>query len=474
MANEREEITLNEVIDFTKGEFSSAIAEMSFPRVGTDSRTTKPGDLFLALRGANYDGHFFVEDALRQGATGLVVEAVPSEEIIRKFQPQVIQVPDSLKALGDLAAGWRRKFAVPVGVLTGSNGKTTTKEMTVAILRLGFSCLWSPGNFNNRIGLPLTLLTLTSEHERVVLEMGMNEPGEIGALTRISRPNTGAILNIGPAHLERFSSIEDIAAAKGEMLTELPEDAVFVYNQEDFRLCAFAQQWQGRKKSFGATAGCDIRLLETVEKGVRQEIRLSVDGHEFSTELHLPGRHNIFNALAAAALAWTMDVTIDAIAEGLARFRPIAGRFVLHRHRNFTLVDDCYNANPGSMHSALETLERISGEADQILVLGDMLELGTFSRQAHLELGRRAAHIRPRLICITGDFSQWVMQAAEEEGYPADQIIIFDDAQLLADKIISVIKGGEWILVKGSRGMALERVVTALAERSKPEEVVVS
>jgi len=470
----KEEITLKEVLDFTRGEFSSTITEMTFPRIGTDSRTTRPGDLFLALRGENHDGHLYVDDALRQGATAVVVEEVPSKETIRQFQPKVVQVADSLKALGDLAAGWRRKFTVPVGVLTGSNGKTTTKEMTVAILRLGFSCLWSPGNFNNRIGLPLTLLTLTSEHERVILEMGMNEPGEIGALTRISGPDAGAILNIGPAHLERFSSIEDIAAAKGEMLAELPEGAVFVYNQEDFRLCSFAQQWQGRKKSFGATAGCDIRLLEILEDGVRQKIRMSVDGQEISTELHLPGRHNVFNALAAAALAWAMDVTIDAIAEGLARFRPVSGRFVLHRHQNFTLVDDCYNANPGSMHSALETLERISGDADRILVLGDMLELGTFSRQAHLELGRRAAHISPRLICITGDFCLWVKQAAEEEGYPAEQILIFDDAQMLADKIISLIRGGEWVLVKGSRGMALERVVTALAERSKPEEVVVS
>ncbi len=474
MADNQKEISLSDIIEFTKGRMPAKAEERSFLRVNTDSRTAGADDLFVALRGPNFDGHLFVEDALEKGVAGVVVESPPAEAIMRKYKPIVIEVSDSLQALGDMAAGWRRKFSTPVGVLTGSNGKTTTKEMTVAILRLCFSCLWSPGNFNNRIGLPLTLLTLRPEHERVVLEMGMNEPGEIRALTRIAGPDVGALLNIGPAHLERFSSIEAIAAAKAEMLDELPSDAVFIYNQEDFRLCAIAQRWPGPKRSFGLSPGCDVRLIEAVEKEFSQTIQMEIHGHVISTELQLPGRHNISNALAAAALSFSLGVSRDAIQEGVARFRPISGRFVLRRHQDFILVDDCYNANPGSMQSALETLQRISGEADRILVLGDMLELGTFSRQAHLELGRRAVLAQPSLLCITGDFAQWVKQAAEEEGFPPERIVLFKEADAVAEKILSRLQGGEWILVKGSRGMTLERVVAALEKRSKPLDVVVS
>ena len=474
MADDKKEISLGDIIDFTEGQISSNAKERRFCRVSTDSRTAGPGDLFVALRGPKYDGHSFIADALKKGAAGVVAESLPNEKIIREYEPVVIQVPDSLKALGDMASGWRRKFSTPVGVLTGSNGKTTTKEMTVAILRLCFSCLWSPGNFNNRIGLPLTLLTLRPEHERVVLEMGMNEPGEIKTLTSIAGPDVGALLNIGPAHLERFSSIEAIAAAKAEMLDELPNDSVFIYNQEDFRLCSLAERWQGPKQSFGFSPGCDVRLIEAIEQGFFQKIHMEIQGQEISTEIQLPGRHNISNALAAAALSFSLGVSRDAIQEGLARFRPISGRFVLRRHKNFMLVDDCYNANPGSMESALETLQRISGTADRILVLGDMLELGAFSRAAHLELGRRAVQAQPSLLCVTGDFSRWVKQAAEEEGFPPEQIVLFTDADEVAGKILSRLQGGEWILVKGSRGMALERVIESLEKTSKPLEVVVS
>jgi UDP-N-acetylmuramoyl-tripeptide--D-alanyl-D-alanine ligase len=468
LADPYDGIALSEVVAFTGGQEVVGLGERVFPRVSTDSRTVDEGDLFVALRGERFDGHRFVESALERGARGALVEVAPSEEALRKYDAAVVVAPDSLRALGDLAAGWRRRFPSPVGVLTGSNGKTTTKEMTMAILRLCFSCLWSPGNFNNRIGLPLTLLMLKPEHERVVLEMGMNEPGEIRELTRIAQPQVGALLNVGPAHLERFASVEAVAEAKGEMLEVMPRESVFVYNRDDPRVRALAERWEGPRTSFGFSTEASIRLIDAQESGSAQKIRISVHGSEVATEIHLPGRHNLTNALAAVALSSALGATPEAVEEGLARFQTMQGRFSVRMYEDFTIVDDSYNANPASMGSALETLREVSGDADRILVLGDMLELGAFSEEAHRELGRKAARTGPALLCVTGDYSRWVVQGAGEEGVPEERIVLFEDVKTVAQEILARMKGGEWVLIKGSRGMALERVVEELHRQSKP------
>jgi UDP-N-acetylmuramoyl-tripeptide--D-alanyl-D-alanine ligase len=459
---------LHEVLTFTGGQEVSGIQACVFPRVWTDSRTVEEGDLFVALRGERFDGHTFVRSALERGARGALVERVPPEAGRVGPGAAVVIVPDCLRALGDLAAGWRRKFPVPVGVLTGSNGKTTTKEMTTAILRLCFCCLWTPGNFNNRIGLPLTLLKLAAEHERVVLEMGMNEPGEIRALTRIAQPQVGALLNVGPAHLERFSSVEAVAEAKGEMLEAMPSESVLVFNRDDPLVCALAERWKGAKRSFGFDPSAGVRLVAAEGSGPSQKVRISVRGEEVSTEIHLPGRHNLVNALAAAALSSALGAGLEAVGEGLARFQTMKGRFSIRTYEGFTLVDDSYNANPASMEYALETLCKVSGDADRILVLGDMLELGAASEEAHRELGRKAGRTRPSLLCVTGSYAERVREGAQEQGMPAGRILLFKDEASVAGEILAGMKGGEWVLIKGSRGMALERVVEELHRRSKP------
>ncbi len=463
-----EGIALSDVVAFTGGRELTGFGEWVFPRVSTDSRTLDAGDLFVALRGERYDGHGFVESALERGARGLLVERPPPEDLLKKHGAAVVVVSDTLQALGDLAAGWRRQFSAPVGVLTGSNGKTTTKEMTMAILRLCFSCLWSPGNFNNRIGLPLTLLMLRPEHERVVLEMGMNEPGEIRALTRIAQPQAGTLLNVGPAHLERFVTIEAVAQAKGEMLEAMPSDSVFVFNRDDPLVLALSERWGGAKTSFGFGEGAGVRLLNAQELGSGQKMRVSVLGNEVNTEIHLPGRHNLTNALAAVALSSALGAPLEAIEEGLARFETMQGRFAVRMYEDFTIVDDSYNANPVSMESALETLCAVSGEADRMLVLGDMLELGGFSEEAHRDLGRKAGRISPSLLCVTGDYAHWVRRGAGEQGLPEERIVLFDDVKKVAQEILARMKGGEWVLIKGSRGMALERVVEELHRQGKP------
>ena len=462
MAEHSKGISFAEMMKFVQGRVLFGKAPHAFSRVVTDSRTAAPGDLFVALRGDRFDGHAFVEDALKKGAAGVLVESGTPEQTLRRYGALVLQVQDTLEALGDLAAGWRRKFPVPVGVLTGSNGKITTKEMAVAIMQHCFSCLWSPGNYNNRIGLPLTLLDLGPEHERVVLEMGMNEPGEIRTLTRISGPQAGALLNIGPAHLGNFPSMEAVARAKAEILEGMSADSVFVFNRDDERVCAVAETWEGPTLSFGFKPGCEISLPDHEARGNLQRLRLVIRGEDLDTEIRVPGRHNLYNAMAAAALAHALGASNQAVREGLPRFQGVQGRFVPIPCPHFTLVDDSYNANPLSMQAALKTVSELSGNAHRILVLGDMLELGSFSLEAHHELGRRAAEAEPVLLCITGSFAKSVEQGAVENGCPSQRIFRFEEPGEAVERILSTIRGGEWILVKGSRGMALERVVKAL------------
>ncbi len=470
MADQGMGITLSEVSEFLRGRVLSGQGAAAFSRVVTDSRTGREGDLFVALRGDRFDGHGFVEEALQKGASGVLVQEPVSEQIFERYKPAVVQVPDTLKALGDLAAGWRKRFSTPVGVLTGSNGKTTTKELILSILRQDFSCLCSPGNYNNRIGLPLTLLELGDEHERVILEMGMNEPGEIRELTRISMPQAGLLLNIGPAHLGNFPSMDALARAKAEMLEKMPPDSVFVFNQDDPRVREIALGWKGPKRSFGFHAGCDIALLDTEKSGVGQRLRVRIPGEEISTEIRIPGMHNLYNVLAAIALAHTLGASRDAIQAGPALFKGVSGRFVTRQRDRFTIVDDSYNANPRSMQAALETFSELSGDAARILVLGDMLELGRFSEEAHQDLGKRAAGIDPALLCVKGGFAEWVRKGALQGGCAPERVHLFEEPEDAAAKIQGAIRGGEWILVKGSRGMALERVVRALEEGSGQAE----
>ena len=459
-------LSLRDVLAYTKGAVAGAQDACTFSRVSTDSRSVEPGDLFVALKGERFDGHAFSEEALKKGARGLVLERPLAEKLLKAFNPAVVVVNNTLKALGELAAGWRRRSSVPVAVLTGSNGKTTTKEMTVAILRLCFRCLWSPGNFNNRIGLPLTLLMLRQEHERVVLEMGMNQPGEIRELTWVARPEVGALLNIGPAHLERFSSIHGVVAAKAEMLEAMPKEALFIFNQDDPRTASLAARWTGLKRSFGLQPGSDVFLREESASGLTRRIRMSVLGKDVVADLGLPGRHNLYNALAATALAHSLGASEEAIAEGLTRFQGMSGRFSVQTRERFTLINDTYNANPRSMQCALDTLDELSGESGRVLVLGDMLELGGESEQAHFDLGGRAARLRPAALYLTGSYAAKVKEGALREGYDERKIEIFEDPARLAGEILERIQGGEWILIKGSRGMAMERVVRALEEKS--------
>lgn len=428
--------------------------DVAFHGVSTDSRTIPPEALFVAVRGPRFDGHDFVDGARGRGAAAVLVERVPDASI------PFILVRDSVRALGGLAAAWRNRFCdlLLVGI-TGSNGKTTVKDMAVAIFRTLGPASATRGNLNNEIGVPLTLCDLDAGHRTAVVELGANHRGEIAALTTLARPSIGVITQCAPAHLEGFGSIEGVARAKGELFECLPDDAAAVVNADD----PYAELWRELARprrciSFGAGANADVRVRAASGAG-RKHIALDTPAGEVEVDLALPGAHNAFNAGAAAAAAIAAGASLDAIREGLATVRPAKGRLESKRGpRGAEIIDDTYNANPASLQAGLRVLG--AKPAPRWLVLGDMAELGPAGANLHAEAGHRARrHGVERLLAI-GELS---VEAARAFG---DGATHFADRAALVDRLRDELPDGATVLVKGSRAMAMERVVEAIAERA--------
>jgi UDP-N-acetylmuramoyl-tripeptide--D-alanyl-D-alanine ligase len=444
-----------------RGERRGGDAE--FGGVCTDSRSLAPGDLFVALRGERFDGHDFVSAAARAGAAAAMIAADAAERFAGEALPLLL-VPDTRRGLGELAAHWRRKFTIPLVALTGSNGKTTVKEMLGCILRErcpSTQCairdpqsavLVTQGNLNNDIGVPLMLLRLGSGHRYAVIEMGMNHAGEIAYLTRLARPDVALITNAGSAHIEFLKTREGIARAKGEIFEGLAPRGTAVINADD----AFAGLWRAaaaghRVVDFGIEqpAAVSARYLLGPEA---TELTLRLPGGEVDTQLRVPGLHNVRNALAAAAAAVALDIAPTAIARGLAGFSGVKGR--LQRRPGIagaTLIDDTYNANPESVAAALEVLAAAPGK--KLLVLGDMGELGPGAAELHAEIGRRARACGVHALLALGEAS---VRAAQAFGAQARHFERIED--LLAD-LENRLAPGVTVLVKGSRFMKMERVV---------------
>ena len=429
--------------------------DVVFHGISTDSRATDRGALFVALRGPNFDGHDFVGEAAARGAAAALVEREPDAAI-----PYVL-ARDSLRALGGLASQWRGRFRdlVLVGV-TGSNGKTTVKEMVAAIFRTLGPVSATRGNLNNEIGVPLTLCGLDAEHRTAVVELGANHRGEIAALTALTRPAVGVITQCAPAHLEGFGSVEGVARAKGELFEHMPDDAVAVVNADD----PFADLWRElarprRCMAFGAGADADVRVRATTDEG-GESVSLDTPVGSVDLDLALPGVHNAFNAGAAAAAAIAAGASLGAVREGLATVRPARGRLESKRGpRGAEILDDTYNANPASLRAGLRVLR--ARPAPRWLVLGDMAELGPDGANLHAEAGRHAkCHGVDRLM-VVGELS---VEAARAFGDGADH---FADCAALVDRLRDELPDGATVLVKGSRSMAMERVVEAIAERAR-------
>jgi len=449
--------TFSECIEATGGQGIGQPAWVS--TVTTDSRRPSDGALFFALSGDRFDGHDFVEAALQQGAVGAVVsqsafaerQATWSKRTADRF---FICVDSPLSALGRMAGWHRRRFPIPLIGVTGTNGKTTTKEMLAAILSRRRATLATRGNLNNQIGLPLSLLELTHAHQVAVVEIGISKPGEMKPLCDIARPTVGLVTNVGPAHLEFLGSIEGVAREKGLML-EMAESGVV--NLDDPHLAPWAARL-AKKWTWSLDGPADVSVSAVRPTPDATTFRLHLfDADKGDVVLATPGRHQLQNAVAAAACAVAVGCTSDDIREGLAAFRPTAMRMEMREIGGVRVLLDAYNANPASMQAAIATLARASGR--RVALLGDMLELGVESAMRHAEIGQFAAHSGiDRLFCV-GQFAQAMANGAKEAGGQAEVYAALADA---AAPLRAALRPGDTLLIKGSRGMAMERILPAL------------
>ena len=421
--------------------------------VQTDSRKAGPGTLFAALTGEHFDGHDFAAAAVEVGAVALLVE-----RRVDVAAPQLI-VDDVLVALGRIATLIRDRLDPVVIGITGSNGKTTVKEMVASILKLEGEVLATQGNFNNELGLPLSLFGLEERHRFAVLEMGASKKGDIAYLAEIARPVIGLVNNIAPAHLEGFGSVEGVARTKGEMFASLPPDGCAVMNGDEPWLDTWHEiNTAGRTITFGSGPGCDVRLGESGGKRL-----LLTPGGSFELELSLPGLHNHFNAAAATAIALALGIEMQTIRQGLEQVRPVPGRLnMLKTAAGWTVIDDTYNANPASLYSALQVLSGMPGEA--WLVLGDMKELGIESSKMHREVGENARVMGVKRLFATGEMSA---HTVDTFGRGAEH---FDSQEALIEALRRQVRPGVNCLVKGSRSMGMESVVKAIVEESEMRE----
>ena len=460
----RAAFALEEVLAATGGELVRLGDRAAFAGVTTDSRRLARGELFVAIRGEAHDGHDFVGDAAERGAGAVVVERGHVE---RPLDCGVIVVRDTLTALGDLAAFHRRRYRPRIVAITGSNGKTTTKEMLAAILARALGpgrVLRTTGTQNNLVGLPLTLLRMAGTEEAAILELGMNGPGEIWRLAQIAEPDVGVITCVAPAHLEGLGSIHGVAEAKAELYRRLRPSATAVVNADDPLVSASARAFPGRKVPFGTDGdGLAVGARGIVDRGLEGiEFRLAVERREVPVRLAVPGRHNVTNALAAAAAGHALGVRLEALQAGLEAFQPPGMRMeVTHLPTGVTVLNDAYNANPASMAAALRTLAASRGRR-RAAVLGEMRELGAETLVAHRALGAAAAAARLDALFLLGAHADAVREGAEAAGFPADRITIATTHDDLGGRLATWCRAGDLVLLKGSRGAAMEEVLRHL------------
>lgn len=459
-------LSVQEILEATEGRLLRGEPSQRIRSFSTDTRTLKPGDLFIPLKGKRFDGHDFLPEAFAKGAIGALFDTQhpPPPPHPSTLDLVLLQVEDTLQALGEIAKRWRSQFSIPLVAVTGSNGKTTTKEMIRSILAQDRSVLASQGTFNNLVGVPLTLLALAPFHEAVVLELGMNALGEIRRLSEIARPDVGVITNIGEAHLEFLGSMEGVARAKGELLPFLEGEKVAVLNLDDPYCNGLLPQVRGRLLTFGLNEKADlwaggIRL----RKGGGTTFVLYRGEEAVPVELPATGYHNVYNALAAAAVGCAFDLSLPRIAEGLKRTSLAPMRFERRQlHSGAVLINDAYNANPTSMRAAIETFFHVKEGRKAILVLGDMLELGEASKEAHFRLGQFVARFNPDLLITVGEKSKQIAKGAVASGLPAERVHPLKDRAEARACLHASLSEDTWVLVKASRGMRLEEVMEGL------------
>lgn len=450
------ELSLNEILQAVSGKIIVNSDNEVFNRICTDTRKIEKDNIFFALKGENFNGNNYVKDALLKGASIAIIDELvnPLEEL--EGQGIVIQVEDTGNALLDLANFYREKLGIKVVGITGSTGKTSTKDLVAAFLSGKYKVFKTKGNFNNQIGLPLMILELDSSYDVAVLELGMSDLGEIHELARCARPDIAAITNIGLSHIENLKTRENILKAKMEITDFFSDSNILVLNGEDDYLKKVTSDKYkvlktGYNKSFNYIAR-DIVLGESTTEFV-----LSSKDSIYKFTLPMVGQHNVLNALLAVAVARSLDVTLDEMKEGIDNFEATSMRLEFIKDNGFTIVNDCYNASPDSMKAALDVLNSLKGKR-KVAILGTMNELGSEAERAHREVGEYAS-TKADLLMTTGDYKSCYM-----EGYKGKELIVFNSKDELINSLEKIIEKDDVVLVKASRGIKFEEIIKELVK----------
>ena len=452
------------LVTATGGDRVCSGAGLIFKGVSIDSRTIGSDDVFVAIRGANHDGHRFIPDLIAKGIRGFLIEKSKADMLSGVDRQSIVcvAVDDTVQALGALGSYQKRESAVKLVAITGSNGKTSTRAMTANVLETRYKVLATQGNFNNEIGLPLTLLRLGQGHEWAVAEMGMNSPGEIARLASIARPDMGIITNVAEAHLEGLGSIENVARAKAELLDGLGPDQTAILNGDDPMFPELEKHCRCRVLVFGTTDRADIRAGSITFSEGRVSFMLNAGGSAVNVTLNTPGSFMVSNALAAASAGIVAGLDLGDIKKGLESFVPVYGRVqVTKSPAGFHVIDDTYNANPQSMMAAINTLCDLKGENRGFLVLGDMKELGEHSDRLHRKIGSFAAEKNIHAIFTYGEKARLIADEALIKGFNEKSVFTGSKKEII-ETLSKKLKQGDWVLVKGSRSMAMEEIVKDL------------
>ncbi|MBZ4686997.1 MAG: UDP-N-acetylmuramoyl-tripeptide--D-alanyl-D-alanine ligase [Clostridia bacterium] len=453
---------ISDIVKITNGELVSGNKDKLVTGITTDSRKVESGDLFVALTGEKFDGHNFVNTALEKGAGAAVIEKEHKEKFKMLNYP-VIAVENTLQALGAIAHSHRKQFRIPVVAITGSNGKTTTKDMVSSVLQQKFNIIKTEGNYNNEIGLPLTLLKIAEDTQAAVVEMAMRGLGQIKYLCEIASPDVGIITNIGPVHYELLGSMENIAKAKGELIEGLPDNGLAIVNGEDTWCRRIASSFSGRIITYGFSKESAIRAEKIKLENFSTSFELHFKEEKVNIHLPLPGEHNVLNSLAAAAVGIYFGLSLQEIAQGLNSVKISSMRLeVTEGPRKSIIINDSYNANPVSVKASLNVLSNMSN-GRKIAVFGDMLELGQLAVEGHREVGKTVSQYKLDYLITVGNLAQEIAREAIRTGMPQERVYQFDETEAAAKILSKILIKDDIVLIKGSRSMKMEEILLRLS-----------
>lgn len=448
-----EKLSLAEVVKVTGAENNSS-AEIYFENIATDSRKITSGALFIAIKGEIFNGEDFAEEALKKGAAAVLV----SKSFYEELDGIVIKVDDTLKAYGQIAGAWRNRFDIPIVAVTGSNGKTTTKDLTAAALSGLGNVQKTSGNFNNEIGVPMTLLELNEKNKAAVVEIGMRGLGQIESLAEVVKPTIGIVTNVSETHIELLGSIKNIARAKGELVEAIEAGGTIILNADNIHTAAMKNLARAGVNvvTYSLEGTADLVAKDILIGSVATEFTLSYGDSDYDFEIPMIGRHNVSNALAAIAAGLTVGLSVEEIQRGISTLTTTKMRFEVIRRDGLTIVNDAYNASPASMRVAIKTMSEVYG-GRLIAVLGDMLELGDISERVHKEIGAELVENKFDTLITLGELGKFIAQGAREAGL--ENVYSFDTHEAAAKKILEFVHSGDTILFKASHVMHMEKII---------------